>query len=80
MSFTDGAPAAFAIIYAVFALTSIHLNDLSGAQMYKSKAMNAVRASAAQCLNTTDVLRRIVASNLLAMFAVSRCQHVHKSR
>ncbi|KAF2637690.1 hypothetical protein P280DRAFT_520824 [Massarina eburnea CBS 473.64] len=64
MSFSDGTPAAFAIIYSIFALASIHLMDRSGAQMYKSKAINAIRASAAQ----RDELRRIVAVNLLAMF------------
>jgi hypothetical protein len=73
MSLSDGTPAASAIIYSIFALASIHLTDRSRAQMYKSKAMNAVYTSAAQRSSTVDVLRRIVTMNLLAMFEVSLC-------
>ena len=73
MSLSDGTSAASAIIYSIFALASIHLTDRSRAQMYKSKAMNAVWASATQRSNTVDVLRRIVAVNLLTMFEVGLC-------
>ena len=79
MSFSDSTPAASAIIYSIFALASIHLTDRPRAQMYKSKARNAVWESATQSSSTVDALRRIVAVNLLAMFEVGlyrRCSQV----
>lgn len=71
MSFTDGTPAAMAIIYSIFALATVHLNDQPRARKYKAKAMRAVSDSSAQGPNTADTFRRIVAANLLAVFEVS---------
>ncbi|KAF2185249.1 hypothetical protein K469DRAFT_165051 [Zopfia rhizophila CBS 207.26] len=68
MSFTDASLASSAILYAIYALSSLHLSDRAQAEEFKSKAVSAVWASTAQHPGTKDVLQRIVAAILLALF------------
>ncbi|PVI01305.1 hypothetical protein DM02DRAFT_727946 [Periconia macrospinosa] len=68
MTLTDGALASVAIIFGIFALTCIHLNDPFRAQMYQTKARDAIKAAAIQQTGRGDKLRIIVAMNLLVMF------------
>lgn len=70
MAFTDASPASQAILYTIYALSSLHLADHEQAHQYKHKAIGAVWASAAQDHSTKDTLQRIVATNYLAVYEV----------
>lgn len=70
MAFTDASPASYAILYAMYALSSLHLSLRVQAQEFKLKALSAVWTSDAQHPGTKDVLQRTVAIILLALFEV----------
>lgn len=74
MSFADASPASHAILYAIYALSSLHLSHRTQAQEFKAKAMSAVWASAVQHPDMKDTLQRIVAVILLALFEVGVAQ------
>jgi hypothetical protein len=71
MSFTDATPGSAAILYSMFALSSLHISNYPQALAYKFKAAKAIRTSAAQYQAAKDAFQRIVALNLLALFEVS---------
>lgn len=72
MSFTDISPASSAILFTIYAISNLHLSNLSQALEYKSKAINAVWASSAQSSAPKDVLQRIIAVNFLTLFDVGQ--------
>ncbi|KAF2730490.1 hypothetical protein EJ04DRAFT_579818 [Polyplosphaeria fusca] len=66
--FTDSTPASYAILYAIYALSCLHLSDIVRAIEYKTKAYEAVQISASNYPDTKSVLQRIIAVNFLALY------------
>jgi hypothetical protein len=70
MAFTDPSFASSAILYAIYAFSSLSLSYAAQALQYKAKAIRAIQISTAQDSATKDALQRIVAANLLTLFEV----------
>jgi hypothetical protein len=70
MSFSEATPASSAILNTIYALASLHLSNHAQALDYKSKALNAVYASATQHSVAEEGVQRVVVANFLAIFEV----------
>jgi hypothetical protein len=70
MSFDDNSLSSLAVLYAVYALSSLHLSQHTQALEFKSRAYHAICGSSTKDFATKYVLQRIVAVNLLAVYEV----------
>ena len=71
MAFTDTQAGATGILFAIFAISSLHFADEASARHFKSKAIEAIQTSTTQLPNAALSLQQVIIFTLLSLYEVN---------